>query len=374
MGGKTETTVEKVENRDPWAPAQPYILDTMRGAKQLYNSDAGKYFFPGNTSVPTSWDTAYALDAMRNRAVYGSPLNSAAQNQALNTIQGDYFNPTNDFYQSGINGGFNNNSENLFKPYTQKQTSPANDYLQDIASNTNPYLDQTFQNASKKIKDQVNANFSKAGRYGSSAHQGKLTEDISKFATDLYGGAYQADQNRRLNAANSMQSAHDSDLSRRMSAAGNIANLRNQNIDRRLSAASGLNQNFQQERARQMQAMMNAGALAANDYADYDRLLQVGTANEEQARRDLQADIDRFNYLEQNPHNRLAQYANLSFGYGNLGGTSTSNSYQAMSKTASPAAAITGAIKGGVSGFLSGGPWGAAIGATTGGISGAYNY
>lgn len=374
MGGKTETIVEKTETQDPWAPAQPYILDTLNQAKKQFNSDAGKTYFPGVTSVPMSWDTSYALDAMRNRAVNGSALNSAAQNQALNTIKGDYFNPTNDFYNAGIHGGLNNTSAGLFQPFTEQSQSQAYGYFNDVASGSNPYLDQTFNNASAKISDAVNSNFAKAGRYGSAAHQGKLSEDIGKFANDLYGGAYQQDQNRRMSAANALQGAYDTDMARRLSAVGNISNIQNQNLDRGFTAANGLNQNFQAERARQLQAMMGAGAMAANDYADYDRLMQVGSVNEAQAQRDLQADIDRFNFLEQNDFNRLSQYANMALGYGGMGGTNNLNSYQSVGKTASAAGAISGAIKGGVQGLATGGPWGAIAGGAAGGISGAYNW
>lgn len=331
MGSKTETKTEQVETNDPWAPAQPYILDTLREAKRQFNSDAGKTYFPGVTSVPMSWDTSYALDGIRNRAVYGNPLNQAAQNQALNTINGDYFNPTNDFYNAGTQGAFNNSADQQYQPFTQANQSQANNYYNDVASGHNPYLEQTFQNAAAGIADTVNSNFAKAGRYGSAAHQGQLTSDLAGFANDLYGGQYNQDQNRRLQAANAVQSAYDTDMARRMQAIGSMADLENQNYARQFQAAQGLDQNFQTERARQMQAMMGAGAMAANDYTDYDRLMQVGLRNEEQAQRDLQADIDRFNFLEQNDFNRLAQYANMAFGYGGLGGTRNFNGTEVRS-------------------------------------------
>ena len=321
MGSKTEKKTEKTETRDPWAPAQPFILDTLESAKKLYNSDAGTNYFPGSTSTPMSWDTSYALDNMRNRALSGSPLNTAAQNQMYNTIQGDFYNPANDFYKSSLDGGYNNPAADLLNPIATQNTSPAAGYYSELANSSSPYLDKTYDKASRKISDQVGSMFSKAGRYGSAAHQGKLTEDLGDFATDLYGGAYQQDQNRRLNAANAMQAGFDTDLSRRMNAANSIGNLYNQNYDRQLSAASGLDQAYQNERARQMQAMMGAGQLAANDYADYDRLLNIGQINEQQATNDLQSLINKFNFYEQNPYNRLANYANLSMGYGGLGGT-----------------------------------------------------
>lgn len=323
MGSKTEVHEENTQTQDPWAPAQPFILDTMQNAKNLFNSDAGTQYFPGSTSTPMSWDTSYALDAMRNRAIGGSPLNNAAQDQMLNTINGDYFNPSNQHYQSAMTGGLDNNSGSLYQPFTQANTSPAAGYFSSLARSDNPHLDQTFANASKNISDAVNSNFAKAGRYGSGAHQGKLTGDLGTFANDLYGGAYQADQNRRLNAANSMQQSYDTDMARRISTIGNMSNIQNQNLDRRFNAANGLNQNFQAERDRQMRATQGAGQMAANDYADYDRLMQVGGVNQAQATQDLQAEIDRFNFFENMPYNKLSQYANLAFGYGGLGGTST---------------------------------------------------
>lgn len=322
---RSQSNSNSTERRDPWAPSLPFINDTMGNARNVFNSDAGTQYFPGYVSTPMSWDTSYALDAIRNRAIGGSPLNSAAQQQALNTINGDYFNPTNDFYNTGMSGGLNNNSASLYSPLIGANMSPSLGYYGQIASGQNPYLDQTYQNAARNISDTVNSNFSKAGRYGSAAHQSTLTRDLGNFANDLYGNNYQADQNRRLNAANSMQQSHDNHMNRYMNAANSISNIQDQNIQRQFASAQGLGQNFQSERARQMQAIANAGQMAANDYADYDRLMGVGRTNEEQEKRDLMAAIERFNYFENLPYNRASQFANMALGYANLGGTNTSN-------------------------------------------------
>lgn len=325
MGSKTETSTRQTETRSPFSPAQPFIANNLNAAQNLFNSDIGTNYFPGNTSVPLSFDTSLALDAMRERALSGSPLNFAANEQLLNTIEGDFNNPANSFNENALSGQFNNGSENLFTPFLNEQSSPASSFFNDIASSSNPYLDRTFDLASRKISDQVNANFSKAGRFGSVAHQGKLTEDLSDFATDLFGGAFADNQNRRLNAARSIQDGFDNDNARRLNAARSINSIRDNNFNRRASAAQNLSNDFSTEKAQQMQAVLGAGNMAANDFNDIDRLAQVGQVNEAQSLRDLQAQIDKFNFFEQMPFNRLAQNAQLSFGFGGLGSTTQLN-------------------------------------------------
>lgn len=70
-----------------------------------------------------------------------------------------------------------------------------------IGGQDNPYLDAAYQNASEQVGDSVNGNFSQAGRYGSGAHTASLTKGLGDVATNIYGGAYEADQGRRLQAA-----------------------------------------------------------------------------------------------------------------------------------------------------------------------------
>lgn len=64
----------------------------------------------------------------------------------------------------------------------------------------NPYLDSMYNQAAGNVANSVNSNFSLGGRYGSGAHTGALTQGLGNMATSLYGGAYENDQNRRLQA------------------------------------------------------------------------------------------------------------------------------------------------------------------------------
>lgn len=80
--------------------------------------------------------------------------------------------------------------------------SNAEGQLNDMISggSTNPYLDAMYDRAAGKVAGSVNSNFSNAGRYGSGAHTGALTEGLGNMATDLYGGAYEADRGRQMQA------------------------------------------------------------------------------------------------------------------------------------------------------------------------------
>lgn len=65
------------------------------------------------------------------------------------------------------------------------------------------------------------------------------------------------------------------------------------------------------ERARQMAAVGAAPQMAAQDYADIQRLLSVGGAKEAQSAAQLQDAMNRFNFQQNLPQMKLSQFANL---------------------------------------------------------------
>lgn len=69
-----------------------------------------------------------------------------------------------------------------------------------MAGGVNPYLGAMYDQAAGKVANSVNSNFSQAGRFGSGAHSAALTEGLGNMATNLYGGAYENDQARRMQA------------------------------------------------------------------------------------------------------------------------------------------------------------------------------
>ncbi len=84
-------------------------------------------------------------------------------------------------------------------------TAAGNQYLMDVIGggylNNNPYLDAMFDRASGKVAAGVNSQFSSAGRYGSGAHTGVLTEGLGNLATDIYGKNYATERANQQAAA-----------------------------------------------------------------------------------------------------------------------------------------------------------------------------
>jgi hypothetical protein len=73
-------------------------------------------------------------------------------------------------------------------------------------------------------------------------------------------------------------------------------------------------QSAEAERQRQMAAVNQAPAMAAQDYADIQRLLTVGGAREQQSAAELQDAINRYNFEQNLPAMKLQNYANLIYG------------------------------------------------------------
>lgn len=84
-GGSTTTT-----GIDP--ALKPYVSYGLEEAKRLYQG-AGPQFYQGQTYVSPSEATQNALQMAQQRAMAGSPLVQAAQQQQLQTIQNKDVNP-----------------------------------------------------------------------------------------------------------------------------------------------------------------------------------------------------------------------------------------------------------------------------------------
>jgi hypothetical protein len=73
-------------------------------------------------------------------------------------------------------------------------------------------------------------------------------------------------------------------------------------------------QNYGAERARQEAAAMGAPTLANADYADIQQLMNVGKTAEDYQKTALQADIDRFNFEQNKPYQKLSAYLGAAYG------------------------------------------------------------
>lgn len=138
----------------------------------------------------------------------------------------------------------------------------------------NPFLTQAlqpgFQAAQRQYETGVNqalSNFSRAGRYGSGAMQGALGQSGGEFARAL------------------------------TNAAGTLGY-----------------QNYADERARQQAALAAAPGMAAQDYADIQRMAAIGQQTEGYQEMALQDAINRFNFAQQAPYASLQSFLSGAYG------------------------------------------------------------
>lgn len=227
-GGGGTNTVTRTE-LDP--TMRPYVQYGLSEAQRLYQTPNVPQYYPGQTYIGPSAQTTAALQAAQARAMQGNPLVPAAQQQLQQTIQGQYL---------GAN------------PYLQAALQPAFGAAQ-----------RQYESAT----NQALSNFSRAGRYGSGAMQGALTNVGGEFARALTGTAGQ------------------------LGYAG-----------------------YADERARQLAATQLAPALASQDYADIQRLSQIGQQTEAYQEMALQDAINRFNFEQQAPYARLQSFLSGAYG------------------------------------------------------------
>ena len=187
-GGGGGTTVQKQSNElDP--TVRPFVEYGLQEAKQLYQTDTPSYY-PYQTYVDPSQQTQQALQAAQTRALAGSPLVPAAQQQQLATIQGQ-------------NLGLNPYFANALQGAAGVATTQFQDALKNIASQS-----------------------SQAGRYGSGAMadlQSRASTNLAKELTSRAGElAYQnyaaerAAQERAIANAPQMAAADYQDIQQLM--------------------------------------------------------------------------------------------------------------------------------------------------------------
>jgi hypothetical protein len=325
-GGKsTQVTTQSTE---PPKYIQPYLNQGLEASQNLYEAGPAKYY-PGQTVVGFSPETEDALGMVSDRARAGSPVLSNANTFASNTLGGGgtpsfgmgsnpyassvytpsqgYIGPINPYASSAYQapgqnpyaspvatGGANPYSASAYQapggpnPYASPvSTGNANPYAantySEAANNfgaaSNPALDAMFNKAADSTQTRLATEFAGGGR-NIGASQPARAEELENLATNIYGGAYENERNRELEAT---QSAAGRGLSaylqgQQIGATG-YESAQGRALESGLSAQNIGAQSYEAERGRQQEAGLLGQQIGAQGYESAQaRALQSGLA------------------------------------------------------------------------------------------------
>jgi hypothetical protein len=256
----------QVTKTEPPSYQLPYLQEGLGYARGLF-AEGGPQQYGGNTVVPFAPQTEAALGGIERRATQGSPLTQAGQGYAQDTLQGKYL------------------------------------------DQGNPWLDATFNRAAQATQAAGEAQYAGTGR-NVQAGAPQRTDMLTGLATQIYGGAFDAERNR------------------------------------------------------QQGVLPYVSPLAEADYRDLAALQGVGGQVEDLSGRYMEDAARRWDTEQNRPGNTLDSY--LQRIGGNMGSTQSTPIYRNRG-----AGAVGGAVSGAQLGS-SFGPWGTAIGAIGGGLLGGY--
>lgn len=292
-GGSGGTQTVKTE-LDP--TMQPFVEYGLNESQRLYEGGPVQ-FYPGQTYVGPSDMTQQGMQMAQQRALAGSPLVQGAQ-QTVGAMQ-TATNPA-----LGAFGDI----------YGRAATNPAMGMTAQTAQGGylggNPFFQGAFQPAARAAQDQfqqgiqsVTSGASQAGRYGSGA-MGQLQDRASnQFAQSL------SDTAGKLAYQN-----YGQERGLQESAIQNLGALSNQALQTQLQAASGVGQTAASDMQRQLQAAAMSPDMAAQDYADIQRLIDLGQMQEGYQEMALGDAMNRFNFQQAAPYSALQSFLSSAYG------------------------------------------------------------
>lgn len=274
----------------------------------------------GSTQTTSTQKPEFLQNLVNSNAIHS--YNAAGQ--PYQPFEGQRFAPLNSQQQAGLN--MTEQRAMSGSPVMNAANADLQKTLEGgyLSPDSNPFLQNTVNQALGDVQSRVNSQFS-GNNFGSTAHQEWLGRNLADTALPIY------------------------------------------------------NQNYQQERGRQMQANLFAPQAAQSDYQDLQALLGVGDVRQAQAQQGLDFNFDQFNAQQQDPYNKQQWLSNI------LNGTSgqiqiAPNPYQ-QNRTANAiggaaaGAGLGGALGGAAAGATAGSVlpgWGTAIGAGVGLLGGLF--
>jgi hypothetical protein len=277
---------------------------SMQRANQLYGQagmgdpSAGFYQqmmggqFGNMATMPTAQTAAGAY-------LGGNPFFQGAFQPAARAAQ--------DVFNQGIQGVSSQASQ------AGRYGSGAMGQLQDRASNqfAQSLSDVAGQLAFQNYSQERGLQEAAMGRLGALSQQD--IQNMMSGAQGLSTGAQQTLQNQ-MAAMQAGAGLSQQDLANRMAAAQGLSGITQQGLQTQLAAAGGMGQTAAADFARQLQAAGMAPTLADQDYADIQRLIDLGQMQEGYQEMALADAMNRFNFQQAAPQASLQSYLSAAFG------------------------------------------------------------
>jgi len=273
-------------------PIGPPPFDALNAANinqqalWLYQQGYGMTPYPGSTYVPMSDASRSALAGIEALAAAQGPALAGALNTAQQAAASGGITPEMSAAMAPLasiaGGQYSVGSQGLYDQIFGQaaQPSAAQNYLAGLASGTegigtggmfadifaeagvpaaaaqyltatargdylaepNPYLQTMIDDRSVAIANQVKDVYSGMGRYGSSALDRDLTDRLAQFQAGVLSENYEAERARQMQAAQLIDAANRQRLDARYQAALGRTNVDAANIENRIGAARSIDQ------------------------------------------------------------------------------------------------------------------------------------
>lgn len=408
-GGSTTSTTTSVMQPDPLQVAylqqtMPYSVDALQQAQRdiAWNPQLA---YQGQQIAPLGANAQVALDQMWKAGLTPSTSQQAMQYGLESTLGNQYGFGSNYFGNlagatmdplnraSGMLTGFSTPQQaqqfaamnaaaeqaRLGQGYTAAGMNALNQFAGErgVAS---PGFQAAMQAATNRILPQIQSQAAASGRVGSGAQQGLIASNVADAFAGLYGQE-QAMKLQALGQAGQMGSALENQQAQYLRDAASVA----QNMEAQRLASLGQAAGYQgqqagilaglagDERSRQMQAAGMVPALQGIEQQRLGNLTSVSDYLQNLYQQQINADMARWQFEQQEPWNRALQYASVTQGiplqFG--GGTTTGTQTGQLPTSSRLGGAFGGAASGAALGsFIPG--VGTAIGAGIGGLLGLF--
>jgi hypothetical protein len=242
MGSETSST----QTSSPPAWAEPLFKQSATEAQNLYNSGAGGNTFTGPTVADLSGTT---MSGVNQLAQAGANTDTSGTRPLFEGIGAASVAPS--YAEQNLQGMANGS------------------YLQ----NGNPYFNDALRGQLDQTAAQVQSQFSGAGRYGSGANTGTLTQQLGNIRSSALSDQFNRDSQNMLTANSQLDSSRNAGLDRALSATNALSGQDQQQFQ---NALTGANATLQAGGLLDTQAQKQLSDLVSNWYAqdnqDWTRL------------------------------------------------------------------------------------------------------